>query len=119
MTNTVNVDLGHRSYDILIGDNLLSSTGDLIKSHLTAPRVAVVTDQNVYDLHGQSLETALSSYKTHMIVLPAGEKQKSFDGLQTVLNSLFEAEFDRNDTCLLYTSPSPRDRQKSRMPSSA
>ena len=24
-----------------------------------------------------------------------------------------------NDNCLLYTSPSPRDRQKSRMPSSA
>ena len=102
MTNTVNVDLGHRSYDILIGDNLLSSAGDLIKSHLKAPRVAVVTDQNVYDLHGQSLETALSSYKTHMIVLPAGEKQKSFDGLQTVLNSLFEAEFDRNDTVIAF-----------------
>ena len=29
--------------------------------------------------------------------------------------------YDRNDAlgCLLYTSPSPRDRQKSRMPSSA
>ena len=26
---------------------------------------------------------------------------------------------DKPDTCLLYTSPSPRDRQKSRMPSSA
>ena len=26
---------------------------------------------------------------------------------------------DKNLTCLLYTSPSPRDRQKSRMPSSA
>ena len=26
---------------------------------------------------------------------------------------------NRVDTCLLYTSPSPRDRQKSRMPSSA
>ena len=26
---------------------------------------------------------------------------------------------DSLDTCLLYTSPSPRDRQKSRMPSSA
>ena len=26
---------------------------------------------------------------------------------------------DDNKTCLLYTSPSPRDRQKSRMPSSA
>ena len=27
--------------------------------------------------------------------------------------------FDHPNTCLLYTSPSPRDRQKSRMPSSA
>ena len=27
--------------------------------------------------------------------------------------------FNNIDTCLLYTSPSPRDRQKSRMPSSA
>ena len=26
---------------------------------------------------------------------------------------------ERNNNCLLYTSPSPRDRQKSRMPSSA
>ena len=26
---------------------------------------------------------------------------------------------DKNGFCLLYTSPSPRDRQKSRMPSSA
>ena len=25
----------------------------------------------------------------------------------------------KDETCLLYTSPSPRDRQKSRMPSSA
>ena len=32
---------------------------------------------------------------------------------------LFVDHLDRDDTCLLYTSPSPRDRQKSRMPSSA
>ena len=33
---------------------------------------------------------------------------------KSVFNLFFE-----NSTCLLYTSPSPRDRQKSRMPSSA
>ena len=32
---------------------------------------------------------------------------------------LLEPEILRLKTCLLYTSPSPRDRQKSRMPSSA
>ena len=30
-----------------------------------------------------------------------------------------DAERDQHQSCLLYTSPSPRDRQKSRMPSSA
>ena len=43
------------------------------------------------------------------------------------INLLLNGELDYNDfenkinskTCLLYTSPSPRDRQKSRMPSSA
>ena len=30
-----------------------------------------------------------------------------------------EGAFEQHDNCLLYTSPSPRDRQKSRMPSSA
>ena len=37
------------------------------------------------------------------------------------IESLFEnfPDFKQNKTCLLYTSPSPRDRQKSRMPSSA
>ena len=32
---------------------------------------------------------------------------------------LFALSWHANNTCLLYTSPSPRDRQKSRMPSSA
>ena len=30
-----------------------------------------------------------------------------------------ESALGRSESCLLYTSPSPRDRQKSRMPSSA
>ena len=33
--------------------------------------------------------------------------------------SLINQELDSYNVCLLYTSPSPRDRQKSRMPSSA
>ena len=38
----------------------------------------------------------------------------SGSGKTTLLNCISTI-----DTCLLYTSPSPRDRQKSRMPSSA
>ena len=35
------------------------------------------------------------------------------------LEALFIEDLDLMEICLLYTSPSPRDRQKSRMPSSA
>ena len=36
-----------------------------------------------------------------------------------LLDSLYRLNSGLPDDCLLYTSPSPRDRQKSRMPSSA
>ena len=35
------------------------------------------------------------------------------------LNDLYRRVINRNNSCLLYTSPSPRDRTRSRMPSSA
>ena len=43
------------------------------------------------------------------------------DSLTKDLNSIFKfiEQLNELNTCLLYTSPSPRDRQKSRMPSSA
>ena len=37
----------------------------------------------------------------------------------TAFMSLAQLEMGSNDTCLLYTSPSPRDVEESRMPSSA
>ena len=45
------------------------------------------------------------------------------EGIFTLRNvadtDYIKAYVDKHKTCLLYTSPSPRDRQKSRMPSSA
>ena len=37
----------------------------------------------------------------------------------SVVNATVHVETNTSDTCLLYTSPSPRDKRQSRMPSSA
>ena len=45
------------------------------------------------------------------------DKAKKRGRLNQVIGEVVSDKMDK--TCLLYTSPSPRDRQKSRMPSSA
>ena len=61
---------------------MLARAGQLIAPHLHAKRVAIVTDETVEALHGQALRDALPGLDIHMIIRPAGEAQKSFDGLQ-------------------------------------
>ena len=45
-------------------------------------------------------------------------KLRSFNDFDVVLDRFFELA-DPQKSCLLYTSPSPRDKRQSRMPSSA
>ena len=52
------------------------------------------------------------------MLLKVGSKGDDVKKLQTKLGTAADGVFGPG-TCLLYTSPSPRDRQKSRMPSSA
>ena len=53
------VELGARSYDVLIGRGLLASAGRHLKPLLTRPRVAILTDRTVAELHLPSLTRAL------------------------------------------------------------
>ena len=53
-----------------------------------------------------------------------GEKIEKFsfknkEEIEKAISNIKTKKFSITDICLLYTSPSPRDRQKSRMPSSA
>ena len=43
----------------------------------------------------------------------------TFDMAKVLAKDNMIVALNKSNTCLLYTSPSPRDRQKSRMPSSA
>ena len=47
------------------------------------------------------------------------EDMNDTDQIETVVNMINDLGIEVYDACLLYTSPSPRDRTRSRMPSSA
>ena len=77
---TVSVDLGDRSYDILIGDGLLARAGDRIAALFPNARAVIVTDENVEAAHGAALAASLNAAQIDhsSIVVTPGEKSKSF-----------------------------------------
>ena len=94
----VNVDLDQRSYDIIIGEGLIASAGSRIAPLLTSSHVFTVTDKNVAAFwlgsYRRSLE-AVGITSTDLI-LPPGEKIKSFEYLQQITEWLLNASVDRN-----------------------
>jgi len=96
---TVRVDLGDRSYDILIGHNLLKEAGALLAPRVTRPRIFVVTDENVAALHLATLEKGLKTagLTANTRTLPAGENTKSLAELEALLDWLIGAGANRDD----------------------
>ena len=101
---TVPVALGDRSYDILIGDGLLARAGELVKPHLKRPHTVIVTDENVARHHLDSLQGALSKagISSDAVVLPAGEKSKSYATLAELCDRLLAAGVERRDTIIAF-----------------
>jgi 3-dehydroquinate synthase len=93
----VGVSLGERSYDVLIGPDLLPRAAELIQARLGAPKCAIVTDGNVAKHHLRPLEQGLASLGRHTgtVVLPSGEETKSFAALANLCERLLELGLER------------------------
>ena len=101
---TLRVELGERSYDIVIGADQLNTIGHYAKILSKSDRVAIITDENVHALYGTKLEQVLTDagLNSHAIIRPAGEAQKSMSNLEEILDSLFEAGFNRSDVIIAF-----------------
>ncbi len=89
------IDLGARSYPILIGPGLLSRR-EVFERHLGARAALIVTDETVAPLHLQALRAGLQGFKTSVLQLPDGERFKTLDTLATVLDALVEGRIHRD-----------------------
>ncbi|MCP4317347.1 MAG: 3-dehydroquinate synthase [Hyphomicrobiales bacterium] len=95
----VRVELGERSYDILIGPGQIKAAGAQIAARLPGIRVAIVSDETVADLHLPALQESLSAAGIGhtTVVLPAGEKTKSYNHLIETTEAVLAARLERGD----------------------
>lgn len=98
-TETVSVDLGERSYDILIGDGLIAHAGHEIITRFGAVNAAIVSDETVAFHHMNDLMKSLedAGIKATKIVVEPGETSKSWAVLEGVLHGILSAKLERGD----------------------
>jgi 3-dehydroquinate synthase len=95
----VKVALGPRSYDVVIGRGVIASLGARVKQLRPDAKLAVVTDQTVAGYHLGTVETALeeAGIMSGGVILPAGERSKSFATYEQLCESLIVGRVERHD----------------------
>ncbi|RXG86566.1 3-dehydroquinate synthase [Bradyrhizobium zhanjiangense] len=100
-SDPVNVDvaLGERAYDIVIGRGVLASLGERVARLRPSVRTAVVTDRTVakHWLEPTEASLAAAGIPTSRIVVEEGEISKTYAGLEKVSEALIAAKIERND----------------------
>lgn len=98
-TEIVRVKLGKRSYDIVIGENLIAEAGKRIAKLKPGTAVAIVTDGNVAHHHLATLEKSLDAAKIsyRSVLLAAGEGTKNYSSLETVAEAILQSRIERGD----------------------
>ncbi len=95
----VAIDLGDRSYDIVIGTDLLDRP-ETFGGLPEARDAVIVTNDVVGPLLSKRLSTTLQSLyrRVHAVILPNGEAHKDLATLNTIFDSLLEQGADRRTT---------------------
>lgn len=93
--DTVRVELGNRSYPILIGQSLLEDS-EIFRHHVRARDVLIVSNTIVAPLYLQTLEDSLQPRKIVATLLPDGEPHKTLSVVERMLDVLVANHFGRD-----------------------
>lgn len=102
VSERVTVALDARSYDILIGQNLLDEGADAIAALAREPRVFLLTDSNVARLYAARWADALTSrgLKVEKIQIVPGEESKNFATLNDIIERIIALKPTRQSLLL-------------------
>ena len=100
--NIVPVNLGARSYEVRIGEGLVSRLGAEIAPLLRRKRVAIVTDETVAAKHLPAVVAALAEagIAAVSLALPPGESTKSWPQFTRTVEWLLEQKVERRDVVI-------------------
>lgn len=101
---TLRVDLGHRSYPIVVGSGVLKQAGRILSKLGFSSAPIVVTNNLVWQMHGATLRKSLvGSFGSPAVIrIGDGERFKSHETLLRIYEGLFRAHADRRSWILAF-----------------
>ena len=102
MSETLNVALGNRAYDIVVGERLLHKAGDYILPYVTGNKVIIISDETVARFYLHRLTGALEDkqIRCRSIIVKPGEGTKSLESFSNLMETLLEQKPDRQTTLI-------------------
>lgn len=96
---TIPVDLGDRSYDIVVGVGLLSSLGERLKKATNCRRAMLITDSNVGPLYADAViqSLAIEGIEADCATVPAGDESKSLSQAAVLYERLAARRHERGE----------------------
>ena len=93
----VRVELGEKSYDILMGKDLKAALRDFVQQAGFSHRALLVADTNTGPLYGQQILDILqqAGLKPELYEIPAGEPSKSLAEAERIFTKAIEMGMDR------------------------
>ncbi|MDW7673907.1 MAG: 3-dehydroquinate synthase [Bacillota bacterium] len=98
----MSVDLGDRSYPIIMGWDILNEFGRYFKQTLKANKVMLVSNAEVFKLYGQQVTNSLldENIAVTTLLVPDGEEAKSLDQLARAYDCCCQAKLDRKSAVI-------------------
>ena len=91
-------------YEIVVGTNVIQTSGQRIADLLGQRRIFVITDENIFGLYGPKLEGNLTEagHEVTTVVVAPGEGSKDFRSLEHVLGELLRQGVTRGSVIVAF-----------------
>ncbi|MCG6552750.1 MAG: 3-dehydroquinate synthase [Candidatus Magnetominusculus sp. LBB02] len=101
--SALTVDLGERSYEILIESGAVASLGEKLAALGFNKKIAIVSNKTVFDIYGKPVTKSLEKAglnEVFPVLIPDGEQYKDLKHVEYVLNEIFTMGLDRKSAVI-------------------
>ncbi len=99
MFNKVTLDLQEKSYQIIVGSNVIEHLKAFLEIN-NYNKIIVISDENVAKLHGEKLKNIVQNID--FVVVKAGENSKSFVVFEKVCEEILQKNIDRKTLLIAF-----------------